>query len=89
MRQRNVSKQPHYGTYIPARPCSCGKRGYGDRDAAKAVIKEMRRAGKTRSDRVNAYQCRTSSGYWHVGHPPESSRTANLNDPGTYEGGAA
>lgn len=76
---RNVGKQPHLGVYIRAWPCACGKRGYKERSEAKKVIKEMRRQGKTRTDRVDAYRCDVDGGYWHVGH---NDRTGtNLNDP--------
>ena len=76
---RNVSKQPITGTYIRARPCACGKRGYRERSEAKKVIREMRRQGKTRTDRVNAYRCITNPSFWHVGHGTHVG--VNLNDP--------
>lgn len=84
MRQRNVGKQPHFGSYIRAWPCECGKRGYKDRHAAKDVIREMRRQGTVRSDRVDAYRCLTDPDYWHVGHRPDAFIGENLNDPGTW-----
>lgn len=82
-RQRNVGKQPIYGTYVRAWPCACGKRGYPNRDDAKKVIKEMRRQGKIRdaAARISAYRCATDPDYWHVGH--DASKGPNVNDPRT------
>jgi hypothetical protein len=84
VRQRNVGKQPIFGTYHQAKPCECGKRGYPDRHTAKDVIREMRRQGKVRSDRIDAYRCLSDPDYWHVGHRPECHIGLNLNDPGTW-----
>lgn len=85
MRQRNVGKQPHHGTYVRAWPCECGKRGYKDRDAAKTVVKEMRRKGDSNPDRLNVYRCHVDPDYWHVGHRPSAHLTPNLNDPSTWQ----
>lgn len=79
--RRNVSKQPHQGTYIPAERCECGKRGYAERSEAKRVIKEMRRTGKLRGARVDPYLCETGSDLWHVGHADRRPARPNLNDP--------
>jgi len=80
--RQHTGRQPHYGTYIRAWPCECGKRGYQERSEAKKVIKEMRRQGKVRSDRVDAYRCQADPDYWHVGHTFQVG--VNLNDPNAY-----
>lgn len=80
MTPSGAARQPHQGVYIHACTCTCGKRGYLTRGDAKKVIREMRRAKKTRSDRVNAYRCQTGTGYWHVGHGEHPARP-NLNSP--------
>lgn len=85
MKQRSFSRQPAHGNYIHGLPCECGKRGYRDRDDAKAVVKEMRRRGKTRSDRVDTYECQVDPRYWHVGHRSHNAGRVNLNDPQVYD----
>lgn len=85
MRKRNVGKQPHAGTYVRAWPCACGKRGYQDRQAAKVVVREMRRTGDQSLARLDAYRCGTDPDYWHVGHRPSAQVAPNLNDPRTWQ----
>lgn len=74
------SGQPHWGIHVLSVTCSCGKQGYRERAGAKKVIKEMRRTGKLRHNRVNAYLCQSGTGYWHVGHGSPRGRP-NLNSP--------
>ncbi len=46
--------------------CSCGKRGWVSRKAARKACRTIDRA-----DHMAVYRC-TASGMWHVGHlPPE------------------
>ena len=86
MRQRNATKQPYRGTYTHGLLCECGKRGYKERRAAKNVIREMRRQGKVRSDRIDAYRCDVDPDYWHVGHRG-SGCEPDLNNPATWRDG--
>jgi hypothetical protein len=89
VKQRNATKQPYRGTYTHGLPCECGKRGYGDRRAAKDVIREMRRQGKVRSEsaRIDAYRCDVDPDYWHVGHSRPYQVGPDLNDPTTWHDG--
>jgi hypothetical protein len=79
-----ASAQPYAGSYIPSRPCRCGKSGYTERRYARAVQREMRRKGDPEADILDVYRCRLDETHWHVGHnrygPPP-----NLNDPSTWE----
>lgn len=83
-RPRLAGKQPYRGVFIRSRPCGCGKRGYPDRKSAKDVIREMRRQGKVRTDRVDAYRCTTDDDFWHVGHRHHNEGRGNLNDPANW-----
>ena len=80
-RSRSVS-DPVFGTYVRWWPCVCGKHGYRDRDAAKTVVREMKRKGDRDPERLHAYQCDVDPDYFHAGHRP--FLTANLNDPAAY-----
>lgn len=82
MRQRNVGKQPVFGTYVRAWPCACGKRGYRDRSAAKTVVKEMRRKGDRDPERLQAYRCEVDPDHYHVGHRPYAP--PNWNSPAAW-----
>lgn len=63
--------------------CACGKRGFGSRRAAKAVVRELRERGDDPNDHMlNAYRCRVSPVFFHVGH--RGYLKQNLNDPTTW-----
>lgn len=62
--------------------CTCGKRGYLQRQHAKQVVRESRRrGGDPRIASLGTYRCDSGSDLWHVGHSNPAVNWPNLNDP--------
>lgn len=61
--------------------CSCGKRGYVDKQQARRVRSQMRKSGHLDlkpGQRLDIYRCTTN--LWHLGHDSRRARP-DLNDP--------
>ena len=79
----SADRQPVHGTYVPARHCRCGKRGYTSRKQARIVVREMRR--RYGDQDIDIYRCRVDDTHWHLGHDRTRSKPPDLNDPSTWE----
>lgn len=84
--QRTADRQPIHGTYVPARHCRCGKRGYTSRKQARTVLREVRRKGDWDISSLDIYRCRVDDTHWHLGHDSTRSKPPDLNDPATWRG---
>lgn len=56
-------------------PEPCGKIRFLRKRDAKRVITRM----KGRRGRMHAYPCRTTEGYWHVGHVPRALTRGDIS----------
>jgi hypothetical protein len=66
----------------PSILCSCGKRGYQERQQARMVIRETKRIGDDpRAASLHAYRCPLLTGLFHVGHTNPAVNWPNVNDP--------
>lgn len=62
--------------------CTCGKRSYPNRKAARTARKQ------TGGGRMSIYRCH-HSGHWHIGHTPYAINRGITSRHDYHRGGAA